>query len=106
MFVKGRFLIAGALSVFVATQAAAEATLVYELTDEDGKVAEKKLSISKFFVRVDDPATPKQHLLYQAGKLFPLYRVDEDSRTYQGLTPKVKATLHAGPQTAKPRACF
>jgi hypothetical protein len=100
--VKASILLAGAFSAFVTTQTTADATLVYELTDAEGKVTEKRLSIRNFFIRVDDSATPNQYLLYQAGKFFPLYRVDADARTYQRLTQKVKPTLQAGLKTAKP----
>ncbi len=46
--------------------------------------------------RIDDRAQPGSFLLYQAGKFFPLFRVDTAARTYTRLTPEVKPTLHAG----------
>jgi len=74
----------------------ADATLVYQLTESGAEPVEKRLSISHFFVRVDDPSEKDRYLLFQAGKFFPLYRVDESQRTYTLLTPPVKPTLHAG----------
>ena len=99
---NGRFFIVGAFCLFVTTQAAADATLVYELKNEDGSVMEQKLSIRNFFVRVDNSTAPNEYLLFQAGKFFPLYRVDKESRTYQRLTQNTKPTLKAGAETAEP----
>lgn len=66
----------------------ADATLVYQLTESGAEPVEKRLSISHFFVRVDDPSEKDRYLLFQAGKFFPLYRVDESQRTYTLLTPR------------------
>ncbi|MEA3276199.1 MAG: hypothetical protein U9Q81_13095 [Pseudomonadota bacterium] len=76
----------------------ADATLVYELNGPGGETMEKKVSIARFFARVDDPAEKDSYLLYQAGKFFPLFRIDESRGTYTRLTPPVEATLHAGQQ--------
>lgn len=73
----------------------ADVTLLYEIS-VGGETMEKKVSISQFYARVDDPAESNGYLLYQAGKFFPLFRVDESQETYTRLTPPVKATLGAG----------
>lgn len=86
-------LVLWALSTSVAH---ADATLVYQLTEPGAEPVEKRLSISHFFVRVDDSSEKDRYLLFQAGKFFPLYRVDESRQTYTLLTPPVKPTLHAG----------
>ena len=73
-----------------------DATLVYELAGPDSPKAEKTFSVARFWVRVDDPAEKDQYLLFQAGKFFPMYRVEPTAQTYTRLTPEVKPTLHAG----------
>jgi hypothetical protein len=78
------------------TIAHADATLVYGLTGPGTEPTEKKISISQFFVRVDDSTDKGNYLLFQAGKFFPLYRVSESQQTYTLLTPPVKPTLRAG----------
>jgi hypothetical protein len=85
------------LTVLSTTQAAADATLVFAFTEPDGTQLEKTLSITGFWTRVDDPREEEQFLLYQAGKFFPLYRVDTSKKTYTLLTPPVTPTL--GPLT-------
>ena len=84
-----------------ATVAQADATLVYGLTGANGQVVEKKLSVSRFFVRADASDQADDYLLFQAGKFFPLYRVKPADGTYTRLTPRVEPTLHAG-TSAKP----
>jgi hypothetical protein len=75
----------------------ADATLVYQLDDaSDGKV-EKTLSVSRFFVRIDSSDEEGRYLLFQAGKFFPLYSVNEKEETYTRLTPQVVARL--GPES-------
>jgi hypothetical protein len=71
----------------------ADATLVYELTDTDARKTEKTFSVSRFFVRVDSSDAEGEHLLFQAGKFFPLYSVNEKEGTYSRLTPPVEARL-------------
>jgi hypothetical protein len=73
-----------------------DATLVYELGGPDSPKAEKAFSVARFWVRVDDPAEKDQYLLFQAGKFFPMYRVEPTAQTYTRLTPEVTPTLHAG----------
>lgn len=85
------------LTALSATQAAADATLVFTFTEPEGTQLEKTLSVARFWARVDDPRETEQFLLYQAGKFFPLYRVDTAKQTYTLLTPPVTPTL--GPAT-------
>lgn len=67
----------------------ADATLKYELTGADGSKVVKQFSIARFFVRIDDPADKDRYLLYQAGKFFPLFSVDQANSNYTRLTPAV-----------------
>ena len=71
----------------------ADATLTYELTEADGKKTVKQFAVSRFFVRIDDPTEPERYLLFQAGKFFPLYSVDQEQGTYTRLTPPVSPRL-------------
>jgi len=84
--------------------AEADVTLVYQLTEQGAEPVEKKLSLSRYFVRVDDPSDKDGYLLFQAGKFFPLYHVDESRQTYTRLTPPVHPTLHAGSAKSSPHA--
>jgi hypothetical protein len=79
----------------------ADATLTYELSGPDGEKMVKEFSTSKFFVRIDDPSTPDQHLLFQAGRFFPLYSVDTAKRSYIRLTGEV--IPFTGPESRKHR---
>lgn len=76
--------------------ALADVTLTLELDGPDMEAQTKKLSVARFFVRIDDPAEPDSYLIYQTGKFFPLYRADKSKETYTLLTPEIKPTLHAG----------
>ena len=67
----------------------ADATLVYALTDGTAGSVEKKISLTRFFARVDSSDRPDEYLLYQAGKFFPLYRVDTVKRSYRLLSSSV-----------------
>lgn len=60
----------------------ADATLVYALTDSSAGTVNKKISLSRFFARVDSSDRPHEFLLFQAGKFFPLYRVNTADATY------------------------
>ena len=71
----------------------ADATFTYELSGSDDKKTVKQFSIARFFVRIDDPAEPEQYLLFQAGKFFPMYSVDEAKSAYTRLTPAVTPRL-------------
>lgn len=71
----------------------ADATLTYEVSGSDDVKTVKKFSMARFFVRIDDPAEPEQYLLFQAGKFFPMYSVDEAKSTYTRLTPAVTPRL-------------
>ncbi len=70
----------------------ADATLVYTLTDGTAGSVEKKISLTRFFARVDSSDRPDEYLLYQAGKFFPLYRVDTVARNYTLLSSSVDPT--------------
>ena len=89
-----------ALTGMCALPTLADVSLTYELNGPEMEPQTKTLSIARFFARIDDPKTPDEFLIYQAGKFFPLFRVDKASATYTRLTPEVKPTLHAG-QTPK-----
>ncbi len=75
----------------------ADATLVYSLQQMGTEPAEKTFSIARFFARVDSADESGTYLIFQAGKFFPLYAVNEKAGTYTQLTPPVRATL--GPVT-------
>ena len=78
-----------------ASVAQADATLDYVLSDPDSASVGKRMSIARFFARVDSSDHPKEYLLFQAGKFFPLYHVDAAQGTYALLTAPVKPTLSA-----------
>jgi len=73
--------------------AQADAILVYELDHPSAGTIQKSLSVSRFFVRIDFSDEEGRYLLFQAGKFFPLFSVDEKAGTYARLTPPVKARL-------------
>lgn len=76
--------------------AGADVTLNYELTEPDGHTTTKTFSTARFYVRVDDSTEDKRHLLFEAGRFFSLYRVDESKSTFERLTPKVIPHMGAG----------
>lgn len=80
-----------------ASMTQADATLTYELTGSDANKSVKQFSIARFFVRIDDPAEAKRFMLFQAGRFFPVYAVDEAESNYRLLTPPEKPWL--GPNT-------
>jgi hypothetical protein len=63
------------------------------VTAGGGEDAAKTLSVARFFVRVESSDQAGEYLLFQAGKFFPLFRVDEQNRTYTRLTPPVQPRL-------------
>jgi len=71
----------------------ADATFTYELSGSDDKKTVKQFSIARFFVRIDDPGEAKKFLLFQAGRFFPMYAVDEAESTYTLLTPPANPRL-------------
>jgi len=77
--------------------AGADATLTYELTSAGDSKTVKQFSMARFFVRIDDPAEKDQYLLFQAGKFFPLFSVDQANNTYTRLTSTV--TPYMSPQS-------
>ncbi|MEN8166374.1 MAG: hypothetical protein ABFR65_02730 [Pseudomonadota bacterium] len=93
--------VAAAIAGLYAFSTHADVRLTYELNGPEMEPSSKTLSVSRFFARIEDPAKPESYLLYQAGKFFPLYRVEKAAGTYTRLTPEVKPTLHAG-VTQKP----
>lgn len=91
------------LMLLLNAAAGADATLTYELTEADGSKTEKKFSTARFFVRIADSADEKRYLLFEAGKFFPLYAVDQEKGSYTQLTPEVIPFM--GPDTlAKKKA--
>jgi hypothetical protein len=85
-----------AIAGVYALNAHADAALTFELAGPTAESQTKTISLARFFARIDDPAEPNSFLLYQAGKFFPLYQVDQEAHTYTLLTPEVNPTLHAG----------
>lgn len=77
--------------------ARADVTLEYALTDSRAGAVNKKMkiSVSRFFARVDSSDRPDEFLLFQAGKFFPLYRVNTVRGTYTLLTSSIE---QAGPE--------
>jgi len=90
-------LTAVALAACSLSMAHADATLTYELSGADGGKTVKKFSTARFFIRIDDPADKDQYLLFQAGKFFPLFSVDQANTNYTGLTSTV--TPYMSPQS-------
>jgi hypothetical protein len=84
------------LLVCCAVSAQADVALSFKLSNKDAESGTRTISISQFFARIDDPAKPGEYLIYQAGKFFPLYAVDNESQSYRRLSPEVEVTLHAG----------
>ena len=96
-------LCAFALAGFGVSVTQADATFSYELSAADDKNSVKQFSIARFFVRIDDPDEEKRFLLFQAGRFFPVYAVNEAESNYRLLTPPETPWL--GPNTrAKQRA--
>jgi hypothetical protein len=75
--------------------------MVYRLTDGAAGGVEKKFSLTRFFARVDSSDRPDEYLLFQAGKFFPLYAVDQANETYTRLTPAVTPRLGPAPGTGQ-----
>jgi hypothetical protein len=93
----------GAFTLAFASMAGADATFTYELTEADGKKTVKTFSTARLYVRIDDAADEKRYLLFEAGKFFPLYAVDQAKSTYAQLTQDV--IPYMGPETeAKKKA--
>jgi len=90
-------------STFFGASALADATLAYELTGPGAEKAVKTVAIARFWARVDDPAEKGRFLLFQAGKFFPMYRVDEPKETYTLLTKPVTPYLSSQQKTPATR---
>lgn len=73
--------------------AAADATFAYQIARDGETPVDKTFAVARFFVRVDSSDEPGEYLLFQAGKFFPLYRVNTKQQTYVRLTPPVEAWL-------------
>ncbi len=84
--------------------ALADATLVYGLDTGSNEKVEKTFSIARFFVRVDSSDEQGRYLLFQAGKFFPLFSVNEAEGAYTRLTPPVKARLGPDSRTKESQA--
>ena len=84
--------------------AQADVTLEYSLSVGNETAVTKKISIARFFARVDSSDRPDEYLLFQAGKFFPLYRVNVAGGAYELLTPRVKPTLRTGVKEANAAA--
>lgn len=95
MMLKKLSIFALLLSGCGASLTQADATFSYGLSGSDDKKTVKQFFIARFFVRVDDPSEEKHFLLFQAGRFFPVYTVDEAESTYALLTPP--ATPRLGP---------
>lgn len=91
------------LAAALGSAAQADATLTYELGGGDGAPVTKTLAVSGFFARVDSSDQPERFLLFQAGKFFPLYRVDVAASTYTQLTPEVQVNFGAAATGAPPQ---
>lgn len=68
------------------SHAFADATFTFDLSEPDGRKTVKNIAIWGFWARVDDPSEAQRFVLYQAGKFFPMYSVDEAQQTYALLT--------------------
>lgn len=80
----------------------ADATLNYRLTQQEGEQAALRIALARFFARIESSAAPDGWWLFQAGKFFPLYRVDEKRETWTLLTPEVQPRLGPASRTSSP----
>lgn len=78
-----------AATICITSIAYADVTFTYELSGADTDKAVKTFSINKFYARIDDPAQKDGYLLYQAGKFFPLFSVNDADKAYTQLTEEV-----------------
>jgi hypothetical protein len=99
---KNVILLAVALATFDVAPTLAEVTLTYELTNTDNGKSVKQFSIKEFYARIDDPADKNKYLLFQAGKFFPLFEVNQSEKIYTRLTPAATPTL--GPSSPPKQA--
>ena len=95
-----RQLAAGALLLAAAGIAAADATLSYKLEPGTGQAQQLKIDIDGFFARIQSAAAPGGWWLFQAGKFFPVYRVDDKAETWTRLTEAPQARLGPVNRTA------
>jgi hypothetical protein len=63
---------------------------------------EKTISVSRFFARVDSSDRPNEFLLFQAGKFFPLYRVNTADSEYTLLTSSTAKKEKTGQEDKSP----
>jgi hypothetical protein len=80
----------------------ADATLNYRLTQQEGEQAALRIALARFFARIESSAAPDGWWLFQAGKFFPLYRVDDKRETWTLLTPEVQPRLGPLSRTKSP----
>ena len=71
----------------------ADATLKYELEGPKSGKKQFEIAISGMMARIDEQGADDQSLLFEAGHLFPLYRLNHTQSRYETLTPKFKAYL-------------
>ena len=90
-------IICSTLLLIITAPAVADATLSYELIEADGSKSGKYFSTARFYVRIDDANDKKRYLLFEAGKFFPLFSVDQANNTYTRLTSTV--TPYMSPQS-------
>ena len=86
-------IIALALGAWLTTPVLADASFSYKLTEADNTSTEKTISIAGLFARIEQTGDTGSYLLYQAGKFFPLYRVDPTAGTYSLLTEPARPFL-------------
>ena len=95
----------GMLILATAAGARADATLDFRLAGGDGAAEQTlRIAVARFFARVEASAAPDGWWLYEAGKFFPLYRVNEAERTWTRLTPEVTPRLGPVSRSARPAA--
>ena len=71
----------------------ADATLTYRLAPAAGDATTLRIATTRFFARIESSAAPDGWWLFQAGKFFPLFRVDDKMQTWTRLTPEVTPRL-------------
>jgi hypothetical protein len=96
-------LAAGLLLWAAAGAAVADATLTYKLEPRTGQAQKLKIDISGFFARIESSAAPGGWWLFQAGKFFPVYRVDDKAQTWTRLTAAPQARLGPADRSAGTR---
>lgn len=81
------------VTIIMSNSVWADATLKYELQVPGGEKKHYQIAISGMMARIDEHDVDDQSLLFEAGHLFPLYRLNHAKTNYEQLTPRFEAYL-------------